>query len=110
MDLFVFPYSIKFRTNNLAPQYFDILNIDGEKSYTRNLYYNEKQVRFETPMSLAMPVVDCEYIDNEEISAELAGEKDLEDYRAKGNMLALNKVLGKSCSVQKQTLNGIDFL
>ena len=77
---------------------------DGLEKHVNELYKNDN------PMSLVMPVVDCEYIDNEEISAELAGEKNLEDYRAKGNMLALNKVLGKSCSAQKQTMNGTDFL
>lgn len=63
---------------------------DGLEKHVNELYKNDN------PMSLAMPVVDCEYIDNEKISAELADDKDLEEYRAKGNILALSKVLENS--------------
>lgn len=63
---------------------------DGLEKHVNELYKNDN------PMSLVMPVVDCEYIDNEKISAELADDKDLEEYRAKGNILALSRVLENS--------------
>ena len=63
---------------------------DGLEKHVNELYKNDN------PISLVMPVVDCEYIDNEKISAELADDKDLEEYRAKGNILALSKVLVNS--------------
>ena len=41
-------------------------------------------------------VVDCDYVGNEEIGVELIDDKDLAEYQAKGNMLALSSVLENS--------------
>jgi hypothetical protein len=63
---------------------------DGLEKHVNELYKNDN------PMSLAMPVVDCEYVGNEEVSVKLAGDKNLEEYLEKGNLLALNRVLENS--------------
>lgn len=63
---------------------------DGLEKHVNELYKNDN------PMSLAMPVVDCDYVGNEEISVKLIDDKDLAEYQAKGNMLALSRVLENS--------------
>ena len=63
---------------------------DGLEKRIKELYENDK------PMSLAMPVVDCEYIDDNEISVKLASNTDLEEFQKNGNILALSKVLENS--------------
>ena len=63
---------------------------DGIEKRIKELYENDK------PMSLAMPVVDCEYIDDNEISVKLASDTDLEEFQKNGNILALSRVLENS--------------
>ena len=63
---------------------------DGIEKRIRELYENDN------PMSSAMPVVDCEYIDDNEISVKLASNTDLEEFQKNGNILALSRVLENS--------------
>ena len=67
-----------------------VFDREGVERHVDELYKKDN------PMSLAMPVVDCDYVGNEEISAKLIDYKDLAEYQASGNILALSRVLENS--------------
>ena len=62
----------------------------GFEKHIKELYQKDN------PMALAMPVVDCEYIDNDKIRNKLNGDVDLNKFQKQGDVLALSRVLENS--------------